>query len=88
MATVHPCRKDRHKYEAIAGAIAGLGRRSCVTCGSVQIDLRSHDDEISEGSFVFVVRRPTLFSLRSDTAQDEKGALSVGFGMRQRGRRR
>ncbi len=87
MATVHPCRKNRHNYQEIAGAIAGLSRRSCVTCGSVQIDVRSHTDEVNEGMSVFSVRRPTLFTLRSETVPEEAVAVSSSFGIR-KGRRR
>ncbi len=86
MATVQPCRKDRHNYKAIAGAIAGLGRRSCVKCGSVQIDLRSHGAEVTDGGSVFFARRPTLFSLRSDAFPEEAAAASAGFGLKRRGR--
>jgi hypothetical protein len=87
MATVHPCRKDRHNYQEIAGAIAGLSRRSCVTCGSVQIDVRTHTDEVNKGMSVFSARRPTLFTLRSETVPEKADAVSAGFGMRRRRRR-
>jgi len=88
MATVNPCRKDRHNYQDIAGAIAGLARRSCTTCGSVQIDVRPHADEVGEGMSVFSARRPTLFTLRSETVPEASETVSAGFGMRRRGRRR
>ena len=84
MATVHPCRKDRHNYKEIAGAIAGLGRRSCVTCGSVQIDLRPHAERTGEGMSVFSARRPTLFTLRSETVPEGSVTVSAGFGTRRR----
>lgn len=84
MATVHPCRKDRHNYQEIAGAIAGLTRRSCATCGSVQIDVRSHTDEVAEGMSVFSARRPTLFTLRSETVPEEAVAVASSFGIRRR----
>lgn len=87
MATVHPCRKDRHNYQDIAGAIAGLTRRSCATCGSVQIDVRTHADENNESMSVFSARRPTLFTLRSETIPEESVTVSAGFGMRRRRRR-
>ena len=87
MATVHPCRKDRHNYQEIAGAIAGLSRRSCVTCGAVQIDVRPHTDETTEGMSVFSARRPTLFTLRSETVPEESVTVSAGFGKRRRRRR-
>ena len=87
MATVHPCRKDRHNYQEIAGAIAGLSRRSCVTCGSVQIDVRPHNDESPEGMSVFSARRPTLFTLTSETVPEESVIVSAGFGTRLRRRR-
>lgn len=87
MATVHPCRKDQHNYQEIAGAIAGLGRSNCVTCGSVQIDVRPNADEVGEGMSVFSARRPTLFTLRSETVPEASVAVSAGFGMKRRGRR-
>ena len=86
MATSHPCRKDRHKYQTIAGAVAGLGRRSCSRCGSVQIDLRTHGDQEVTGGSVFFTRRPTLFSLRSETVLEDSTAASAGFGTKKRGR--
>jgi hypothetical protein len=87
MATVHPCRKDRHNYQVIAGSIAGLGRRNCITCGSVQIDLRSHTDEVKEEMSVFSSRRPTLFTLRSSAAPEDTESVAAGFGLRRRRRR-
>ena len=87
MATVHPCRKDRHNYQQIAGAIAGLGRRSCITCGSIQIDIRPNADQTEESMSVFSARRPTLFTLRSETVPEEAVAVSAGFGVRRRLRR-
>ena len=88
MATVHPCRKDRHNYQEIAGAIAGIGRSSCVTCGSVQIDVRAHADEAGESMSVFSARRPTLFTLKSQTVPEEDAVpVSAGFGVRRRRRR-
>jgi len=87
VATVHPCRKDQHSYQAIAGAIAGIGRRTCVMCGSVQIDLRSVGDEVGEGGSVFSARRPTLFSLHADPDSNESATVSAGFGMKRRLRR-
>lgn len=87
MATVHPCRKDRHNYQEIAGAGAGLGRRNCVTCGAVQIDLRPHAEKAGEGMSVFLARRPTLFTLRSETVPEESVTVSAGFGTRRRRRR-
>ena len=87
MATPHPCRKGRHKYEALAGSIAGLGRRTCVTCGSVQIDIRERTEEVGAGAaYVFTARRPTLFSVRPDTAAEESVASSSGFSARARRR--
>lgn len=71
----------------IAGSIAGLGRRNCVTCGSVQIDLRPHG-EVGEEMSVFSARRPTLFTLRSSAGPEETEAVSAGFGLRRRRRRR
>lgn len=87
MATVHPCRKDRHNYQEIAGAVAGLGRRSCVTCGAVQIDLRPHAEKSGEGMSVFSARRPTLFTLRSEAEAQESVTVSAGFGTSRRRRR-
>ena len=87
MATVHPCRKDRHNYQEIAGAVAGLGRRSCVTCGAVQIDLRPHAERSGGGTSVFSARRPTLFTLRSEAVPEESATVSAGFGA-SRARRR
>ena len=87
MATVHTCRKDRHNYQDIAGAIAGLSRRSCVTCGAVQIDVRPIADEAGEAMSVFSARRPTLFTLRSETVPEEAVAVSASFGKRRRRRR-
>ena len=84
MATSHPCRKDRHKYQTIAGAIAGLGRRSCSVCGSVQIDMRAEGGTEEPGTSVFFSRRPTLFSLRLDAEREESVALSAGFGTKKR----
>jgi len=86
MATAHPCRKGRHKYEALAGSIAGLGRRTCVTCGSVQIDIRERTEEVGAAAYVFTARRPTLFSVRPDTAAEESVAFSSGFSARSRRR--
>ena len=31
MATVHPCRKDRHNYRDIGGVTAGIGRAAVST---------------------------------------------------------
>ena len=87
MATVHPCRKGRHNYQEIAGAVAGLGRRSCVTCGAVQIDLRPHDENSGKGMSVFSARRPTLFTLRSEAVPEEAVTVSAGFGASRRRRR-
>ena len=87
MATVHPCRKDRHNYQEIVGSIAGLGRRSCVTCGSVQIDLRPHAEKAGNRMSVFSARRPTLFTLRSEAVPEESVIVSAGFGTRRRRRR-
>ncbi len=87
MATVHPCRKDRHNYQDIAGAVAGLGRRSCVVCGAVQIDLRPHVERSVEGMSVFAARRPTLFTLRSEAVPEDSVTVSAGFGVSRRRRR-
>ena len=79
------CRKDRHNYQAIAGASAGLGRRTCTGCGAVQIDLRSFGDEAFEPGLVFAARRPTLFSVRTD-AESETESLATAFGNKLRRR--
>ena len=86
MTTAHPCRKGRHNYETLAGAIAGLGRRACISCGSVQIDLRETTDEIGNAALVFSARRPTLFSVRTEMAAEESGAFSSEFRAKSRRR--
>ena len=73
---LHPCRKDRHNYEALAGTVAGLGRRTCSTCGSVQIDIRDTTDEVGTPAYVFSERRPTLFSLRTEGSPEESENVS------------
>ena len=86
MATAHPCRKGRHNYETLSGAIAGLGRRTCVTCGAVQIDIRERTDEVGDATSVFSARRPTLFSVRTEGATEESMVSSSGFGAKSRRR--
>ena len=86
MGIVNPCRKDRHKFESLRGSIAGLGRRSCVACGAVQIDLRGESDEVPDPTLVFAARRPTLFSVRTDTPPEESFAVTAG--LRAKSRRR
>jgi hypothetical protein len=86
MATAHACRKGRHNYEALAGTVAGLGRRTCATCGSVQIDIRDRTDEVEAAAYVFTARRPTLFSVRPDGAAEESMVFSSGFRARSRRR--
>lgn len=83
---IHPCRKGRHNYEALAGTAAGLGRRTCATCGSVQIDIRERTDDVEAVAYVFTARRPTLFSVRPDGGAEESKVFSSGFGPRSRRR--
>ena len=80
------CRKDRHNYQAVAGAAAGLGRRTCTGCGAVQIDLRSFREEGIEPGSVFAARRPTLFSVRTDAESKESESLTTAFGSKLRRR--
>ena len=80
------CRKDRHNYQAIAGAAAGLGRRTCTACGAVQIDLRSFGEEAIEPGSVFAARRPTLFSVRSEAESQAPEAVTTAFGSKLRRR--
>jgi hypothetical protein len=82
----HPCRKGRHNYKALAGTVAGLGRRTCSTCGSVQIDIRDTRDQVGAAAYVFSDRRPTLFSLRMEGSPEESEAFSPGFRARSRPR--
>ena len=80
------CRKDRHNYQAIAGAAAGLGRRTCTECGAVQIDLRSFGEEAIEPGSVFAARRPTLFSVRSEAESEAPESVATAFGSKLRRR--
>ena len=80
------CRKDRHNYQAIAGAAAGLGRRTCTGCGAVQIDLRSFGEEAIEPGSVFAARKPTLFSVRSDSESEAPERVTTAFGSKLRRR--
>ena len=86
MGLVHPCRKGRHKFQSLKGSIAGLGRRSCVVCGAVQIDLRGEPDAIPDPMSVFSARRPTLFSVRTDTPPEESFAVTAGLRAKRRRR--
>ncbi len=83
---LHPCRKDRHNYQALAGTVAGLGRRTCSTCGSVQIDIRDTTDEVGTPAYVFSERRPTLFSLRTEGSPEESENVSPRYRARPRPR--
>ena len=80
------CRKDRHNYQAIAGSVAGLGRRTCTVCNAVQIDLRSFGEESIEPGSVFAARRPTLFSVRSEEAAEASESVTTAFGSKLRRR--
>ena len=82
MATAHPCRKGRHNYEAIAGAIAGLGRRTCVTCGSVQIDLRPQRTKRREQSCRLRRQAPNPVLGSPGCRTPRRSTVSAGFGVR------
>ena len=82
----NPCRRGRHNYKAMAGTVAGLGRRTCSTCGSVQIDIRDNTDEVGAAAYVFSDRRPTLFSLRTEPSPEDSVAFTPGTRTRPRPR--
>ncbi|HEY7565726.1 MAG TPA: hypothetical protein VIA81_12445 [Acidimicrobiia bacterium] len=80
MGSARSCRSGQHTYDALVGAGAGLGRRRCTYCGSIQIDITGEKLVIDEGNRVFAPRRPTLFSVREDGEGDDD--RRVAFGQR------
>lgn len=78
MALTRSCRNGRHVYDTLVGAGAGLGRRRCTNCGSIQIDLTEEVLVADDGSNVFAPRRPTLFSVRDESRVKEE--VRTGFG--------
>lgn len=86
MALTKPCRNGNHHYDGWFGAGAGLGRRRCADCGSIQIDLNEGEFAIGEdGTKVFAHRRPSLFSVPDDPHARATVPRSI-FGKRTRRR--
>lgn len=84
MSLTKSCRSGRHAYDALVGAGAGLGRRRCTICGSIQIDLTEEVLVVDNGSNVFAPRRPTLFSVRDESQGKEEAHRGFGRHFRRK----